>query len=141
MNYEALKAKHRELHTGYHEAKRAGERSKMRDFDRARGDLEQSASRDYQISERILIKVYVRAWHISIGAKRLQPTEMNLVQLPHYELECFNADELHITAWLREMVQQYEDGEIEELPPSGWWYVGQGAKHPPLDGRAQEPPK
>lgn len=122
MSYEAFKVRDRRLHIAYHRAKRAGDEATMREVRHEQEQHDRDHAREYQISDRIRIKVYVRSFMISIGAQRTD-RGVNLVQLPHYELECFNSDELRTTALIRSTVQWYEDGKLEELPPSGPWPV------------------
>lgn len=119
MNYAAFKTKRGDLHVAYHAAKRANDPTRW-EINLEIGRLEKEVCRDYQISERMLIKVYVRSFVICIGAKLLA-REVNLVQLPTYELECFSPEELRIAAAIRSVVQEYEDGALEELPASGAW--------------------
>lgn len=118
MNYATFKAKRSALHIAYHSAKRASDEIKIRQIDAEIGQLEEEGSRDYQISDRMLIRVYVRSHMISIGAARID-RGVNLVQLPHFELECFDPEELKVLSGLRAVVGEYETGEIDELPTSG----------------------
>lgn len=117
MTYAEFSTRDSELHIAYVEAIRAADPDRVSSLDGERTKLHRDCSREYAVSDRLSIHVHPRGGKLGVGV--IAHRDDLGLYLP--EIGQMSAAELRLAADIREVAQQYEDGQIDDLPPSGTW--------------------
>lgn len=117
MNYKAWRERDRELHKAYHAARGTTGTDAARIADE-QDQHHEAHRREYTISDRIRVWVAVSMIKCHVNAV-VYEGEHPMLYLA--ELDRMTAEEIRTAAEVRAVAQAYQDGAIEELPPSGTW--------------------
>lgn len=122
MRYSEYQSCRRELLALRH---RAATVEGVEKIDREIDALESAHARDYDLSDRMRIRVRVLLANMGVSMALHQLDGERRVHCYVVEFYHMTPEEIRLTADIRQVADQYIAGMIDALPPSGKWPPGQ----------------